>query len=184
MQAADLVPHRHAHARSLTMHALQLQEPSWVINRQKADCFFVAVEETYKQDNAYHNSMHAADVAQAAMIILKAGRSTVAFSKLEIFSLIIAAAVHDLGHPGYTNDFLINTQHPNAIVYNDRSVNENFHVSSAFRIVTQSEEANIFSGMLRKDFVQVSCGCTFIQIMMQCLRTWGPKLLTTCSPHP
>lgn len=139
----------------ISLQSLHVQEPSWVINRQKADCFFVAVEETYKQDNAYHNSMHAADVAQAAMIILKAGRSTVGFSKLEIFSLIIAAAVHDLGHPGYTNDFLINTQHPNAIVYNDRSVNENFHVSSAFRIVMQSEDANIFAGMGRKDFVQV-----------------------------
>lgn len=118
----------------------------------------MAVEETYKQDNKYHNSVHAADVAQAAMIILKAGRSTVAFTKLEIFSLVVAAAVHDLGHPGYTNDFLINTQHPNAIVYNDRSVNENFHVSSAFRIVSHSEEANIFWGMPRGDYVQV-CSC-------------------------
>jgi len=132
------------------------QEPDWVISRQKAERFFVAVEATYRGDNSYHNSVHAADVAQAAMIILKAGQSSVAFSKLEVFSLICAAAVHDLGHPGYTNDFLINTAHPNAIVYNDRSVNENFHVSSAFRIVSQSEDTNIFSGLSRADYVQVS----------------------------
>lgn len=131
-----------------------LLEPDWVISRQKAERFFVAVEATYRGDNSYHNSVHAADVAQAAIIILKAGQSSVAFSKLEVFSLICAAAVHDLGHPGYTNDFLINTSHPNAIVYNDRSVNENFHVSSAFRIVSQSEETNIFSGLSRADYVQ------------------------------
>ena len=132
-----------------------LQEPDWVINRKRAEHFFVAVEATYMRDNSYHNSVHAADVAQAAMIILKAGNNAVALSKLEVFSLICAAAVHDLGHPGYTNDFLINTQHPNAIVYNDRSVNENFHVSSAFQIVSQSEETNIFSGLSRAEYIQV-----------------------------
>lgn len=135
---------------------LLMQEPQWVISRTKAERFFVAVEATYRGDNSYHNSVHAADVAQAAMMILKAGQNSMAFSKLEVFSLICAAAVHDLGHPGYTNDFLINTQHHNAIVYNDRSVNENFHVSSAFRIVSQSEETNIFSGLSRAEYVQVS----------------------------
>ncbi|KAL3146015.1 hypothetical protein ABBQ38_015372 [Trebouxia sp. C0009 RCD-2024] len=130
-----------------------LLEPSWVINRQKAERFFVAVEATYKGTNHYHNSTHAADVAQAAMIILKAGPNSLNFTKLEVFSLICAAAVHDLGHPGFTNDFLINTQHANAITYNDRSVNENFHVSCAFRIVSQSEETNIFSGLTRAEYV-------------------------------
>lgn len=130
-----------------------LLEPSWVINRQKAERFFVAVEATYKGNNHYHNSTHAADVAQAAMIILRAGQTTLNFTKLEVFSLICAAAVHDLGHPGFTNDFLINTQHVNAITYNDRSVNENFHVSSAFRIVSQSEETNIFSGLSRAEYI-------------------------------
>lgn len=144
--------HRPLHA---SLHRL-LQEPNWVINRQKAERFFVAVEATYKGDNHYHNSTHAADVAQAAMIILRAGQNSLNFTKLEVFSLICAAAVHDLGHPGFTNDFLINTQHVNAITYNDRSVNENFHVSCAFRIVTQSEETNIFSGLTRAEYVVVS----------------------------
>lgn len=144
--------HRPIHA---SLHHF-LQEPNWVINRQKAERFFVAVEATYKGDNHYHNSTHAADVAQAAMIILRAGQNSLNFTKLEVFSLICAAAVHDLGHPGFTNDFLINTQHVNAITYNDRSVNENFHVSCAFRIVTQSEETNIFSGLTRAEYVVVS----------------------------
>jgi len=153
-----------------------IQEPNWVISRQKAERFFVAVEATYRGDNSYHNSVHAADVAQAAMIILKAGQNSVAFSKLEVFSLICAAAVHDLGHPGYTNDFLINTAHPNAIVYNDRSVNENFHVSSAFRIVSQSEETNIFSGLSRAEYVQVSNTFSFSTLY---LTVWGVEPVVT-----
>lgn len=55
---------------------------------------------------------------------------------------------------GFTNDFLINTRHPNAIIYNDRSVNENFHVSCAFRLA-QLPETNIFEGLSRQEFVQV-----------------------------
>ena len=138
---------------------MSTQEPEWQISRQKAERFFVAVEATYRAKNSYHNSMHAADVVQAALLILRAAPNSVDFTKLEVFSLICAAAVHDLGHPGFTNDFLINTQHLNAIVYNDRSVNENFHVSSAFRIVSQDKGANIFSGLSRADYVQVGAAC-------------------------
>jgi hypothetical protein len=41
---------------------------------------------------------------------------------MEIFCVIIAAAVHDLGHPGVNNDYLVRTRDKTAIVYNDRWV--------------------------------------------------------------
>jgi len=52
---------------------------------------------------------------------------------LEIFALLFAALIHDLEHTGRTNNFHVNTATDLALLYNDRSVLENHHVSAAFR---------------------------------------------------
>ena len=46
---------------------------------------------------------------------------------------LIAAAVHDVDHPGVSNQFLVAIRHDLAIMYNDISVLENHHVATAFR---------------------------------------------------
>ena len=53
-------------------------------------------------------------------------------NKLERFSLIISAAIHDYDHPGLNNSFLINTGDQLALAYNDQSPLENHHVAMAF----------------------------------------------------
>lgn len=62
---------------------------------------------------------------------------------LETFCVIFACAIHDVGHAGVNNDFLVKTQHEWAMVYNDTSVNENMHVRVAFEIL-QDPACNIF----------------------------------------
>ena len=83
--------------------------------------------------NPYHNKVHAADVLLATNFLLKAEALKGVFTDLEILAALTAAAIHDVGHPARTNQFLVNVQHELAILYNDNSVLENHHLSVAFK---------------------------------------------------
>jgi hypothetical protein len=72
--------------------------------------FFAAVEDGYgygAEAPAYHNAAHAADVAQAVGAAMAADWPGWAASlpDWEALALLVAAAVHDLGHEGLSNDF-------------------------------------------------------------------------------
>ena len=54
-------------------------------------------------------------------------------SRLERFCIIFASAVHDLGHPGVNNDFLIRTRDKQAVIYNDRWAPAAAAAAAAFR---------------------------------------------------
>lgn len=120
--------------------------------------FLQDVERGYRAGQPYHNSTHAADVVQAVSCMLDArrapsssaaggsGRGGTAggaaggtlgaeLSDLEALALIVAAAVHDLGHPGVNNDFLVRTRAEAALQYNDQSINEHMHLAAAFRLL-------------------------------------------------
>lgn len=58
------------------------------------------------RSNPYHNSTHAADVVQALTCMLLTDQLNRHFADLEILAMLIAAIVHDVGHPGVTNQFL------------------------------------------------------------------------------
>ena len=60
-------------------------------------------------------------------------------SEMEHMSLLLAAAMHDYDHPGRTNAFLVDTQDPLAILYNDRSVLENHHAASSWKLLMKPE---------------------------------------------
>ncbi|CDI77836.1 cAMP-specific 3',5'-cyclic phosphodiesterase, putative, partial [Eimeria acervulina] len=57
--------------------------------------------------------------------------------------LVVGCLAHDLGHPGLTNQYLINASSPLAITYNDISVLENYHAACCFRTAAEPA-ANIF----------------------------------------
>ena len=52
-----------------------------------------------------------------------------------MFAALVAAAVHDVDHPGRSNHFLIETSDDLAVLYNDNSVLENHHLAVAFKIM-------------------------------------------------
>ena len=64
----------------------------------------------------------------------------------EKLAVLLAAAIHDYDHPGKTNAFLISTRDPLALLYNDRSVLENHHVSYAWKLF-QNEKLNFLQNM-------------------------------------
>nr|VZI35176.1 unnamed protein product [Spirometra erinaceieuropaei] len=67
------------------------------------------IEGFYRPHVIYHNSTHAADVMQSAHYLLSAQCLGEVYSDLEVFSVLFACAVHDVDHPGLTNQFLIRT---------------------------------------------------------------------------
>ncbi|XP_072566734.1 dual specificity calcium/calmodulin-dependent 3',5'-cyclic nucleotide phosphodiesterase 1C isoform X3 [Paramormyrops kingsleyae] len=115
--------------------------------------FVEALEVGYsKHKNPYHNLMHAADVTQTVHYLLLKTGMVHWLTELEIFAMIFAAAVHDYEHTGTTNNFHIQTRSDTAILYNDRAVLENHHVSAAYRLLQDDDEMNILYNLSKDDW--------------------------------
>ncbi|XP_014841364.1 PREDICTED: cAMP-specific 3',5'-cyclic phosphodiesterase 4B-like isoform X1 [Poecilia mexicana] len=71
--------------------------------------YVMTLEDHYHGNVAYHNSLHAADVAQSTHVLLSTPALDAVFTDLEILAALFAAAIHDVDHPGVSNQFLINT---------------------------------------------------------------------------
>ncbi len=56
---------------------------NWKLDRRKVEAFLAAAEAAYGRSNPYHNSTHAADVVQAAFIMLRS-IARPQFTKLEV----------------------------------------------------------------------------------------------------
>lgn len=111
------------------------------ILRPEVLCNFLRlVEADYSADNPYHNSTHAADVMQTAFALLRMGGDKFSSSPLDNFSILIAAACHDMGHPGRNNSYQVHSRSDLAIIYNDASVLENMHAARAFRLLNVPPE--------------------------------------------
>mmetsp|Transcript_126092 Transcript_126092/g.364882 ORF Transcript_126092/g.364882 Transcript_126092/m.364882 type:complete len:720 (-) Transcript_126092:54-2213(-) len=94
-----------------------------------------AWERGYKKNLAFHNSAHAADVAQSVFHTLAtAGLSQWIPPYLSI-AMLTASMMHDVGHPGVDNRFLVASGDALAIRYNDRSPLENMHAATGFEIL-------------------------------------------------
>ncbi|XP_057342002.1 cAMP-specific 3',5'-cyclic phosphodiesterase isoform X3 [Microplitis mediator] len=111
--------------------------------------FMMTLEDHYVKDNPFHNSLHAADVTQSTHTLLNTPALESVFTPLEIMAALFAATIHDVDHPGLTNQFLINSSSELALMYNDESVLENHHLAVAFKLL-QNEGCDIFVNMSKK----------------------------------
>ncbi|XP_078505351.1 3',5'-cyclic-AMP phosphodiesterase 7B isoform X1 [Lissotriton helveticus] len=100
--------------------------------------FLVLVQEDYHSQNPYHNAVHAADVTQAMHCYLKEPKLAGFLTPLDIMLGLLAAAAHDVDHPGVNQPFLIKTKHHLANLYQNVSVLENHHWRSTVGMLRES----------------------------------------------
>ncbi|XP_039671000.1 cAMP-specific 3',5'-cyclic phosphodiesterase 4D isoform X3 [Perca fluviatilis] len=111
--------------------------------------FMMTLEDHYHADVAYHNNIHAADVVQSTHVLLSTPALEAVFTDLEILAALFASAIHDVDHPGVSNQFLINTNSELALMYNDSSVLENHHLAVGFKLL-QEENCDMFQNLSKK----------------------------------
>ncbi|XP_057565454.1 cAMP-specific 3',5'-cyclic phosphodiesterase 4A isoform X3 [Hippopotamus amphibius kiboko] len=111
--------------------------------------YMLTLEDHYHADVAYHNSLHAADVLQSTHVLLATPALDAVFTDLEILAALFAAAIHDVDHPGVSNQFLINTNSELALMYNDESVLENHHLAVGFKLL-QEDNCDIFQNLSKR----------------------------------
>mmetsp|Transcript_28493 Transcript_28493/g.41419 ORF Transcript_28493/g.41419 Transcript_28493/m.41419 type:complete len:589 (+) Transcript_28493:95-1861(+) len=94
--------------------------------------FLRSIAADYVRENPYHNAIHASDVLQTTHSILQLGGLAFSSGSLETYSVLLAAIIHDVGHPGKNNAYMMNTFSDLSIRYNNISILENHHLALAF----------------------------------------------------
>uniref|UniRef100_A0A8B9IK58 Phosphodiesterase n=1 Tax=Anser cygnoides TaxID=8845 RepID=A0A8B9IK58_ANSCY len=125
---------------SLTFHLFNLHGliEHFQLDTMKLRRFLVMVQEDYHSQNPYHNAVHAADVTQAMHCYLQEPKLSQSLTPWDVLLSLIAAATHDLDHPGVNQPFLIKTNHYLATLYKNTSVLENHHWRSAVGLLRES----------------------------------------------
>lgn len=140
-------PHFQAHPlAAITVQALRslglFESGLGTIDNKTVCNYMLEVEKHYLPEIQvpYHNRLHGCDVVQTVFSILHLDEAMLhGLADISLLALIIGAAVHDIGHPGLNNSYHVNTRSELAIRYNDRSVLENFHASTAISLLHRKE---------------------------------------------
>ncbi|XP_064409767.1 high affinity cAMP-specific 3',5'-cyclic phosphodiesterase 7A isoform X2 [Latimeria chalumnae] len=125
---------------TLTFHLFNLHGliEHFHLDTMKLRRFLVMVQDDYHSRNPYHNAVHAADVTQAMHCYLKEPKLARDLKPWDILLGLLAAATHDLDHPGVNQPFLIKTKHYLATLYKNTSVLENHHWRSAVGLLRET----------------------------------------------
>ena len=63
-------------------------------------CLYLRLVEDNYRENPYHNAVHAADVVQTLNALIQMAGDEIKVTDEELFSILLAAVVHDVDHPG------------------------------------------------------------------------------------
>jgi hypothetical protein len=109
------------------------------LNLDALQRFLVAVRTNYR-DNPYHNFYHAVDALQACYYMTRGSfQERTGLRSIDLLALAVAIYCHDVGHPGVNNIFMKKSVTSLALLYNDRSILENYHCTVTFSLLRQHE---------------------------------------------
>ena len=116
------------------MPGYSFMDSSLRIPMKKLCDYIREIQDDYISSNPYHNDIHAADVVQSLNVLIQMMLDCEYFqiSTDQLFSVLLAAVVHDVNHPGKNNSFQVNAKTGLALLYNNASVLENRHAAHAF----------------------------------------------------
>eukprot|EP00873_Tetraselmis_striata_P005111 jgi/Tetstr1/425375/TSEL_015822.t1 len=104
---------------------------------------FTSLVEAGYPETGYHCKAHGADVTNRMMTIVHTlGLTSITPGHGEVslgLVSLVAAMVHDFGHPQVNNAFLIDQEKPMAADFNNQAVAENFALREALRALMQPE---------------------------------------------
>jgi hypothetical protein len=95
----------------------------------------MSTRKLYHDKNPYHNFRHAFDVTHMIYLMLTKANAARFLGSMEVLSVLLAGLLHDIDHPGLNNNFQMSTASTLALTYNDHSVLENHHCSTAFKLL-------------------------------------------------
>lgn len=148
--------------------------------------FVLTVKAFYHQENPYHHFRHAVDVVQSLAYMLLKMEWARYFDAADVFTLLVSALCHDIGHPGCNSFYLRNAQTVIAKFYRSAgSPLENYHLMLMFHLIDQ----NPFLSADLPNFRQMaheSILATDMAIHADFLRRFRAELLSNqvrgCSP--
>lgn len=91
-----------------------------------------------KRKNPFHNFDHAITVMHGCFHLGRLGPASQIFDDFYLYGLILSGLCHDVDHRATTNIFLINSGDKLANRYLDKSVIENHHAATTFKLLSNA----------------------------------------------
>lgn len=88
----------------------------------------------------YHNWYHAVSCAHVSFLLISLGGASAYLQPIEIFSVLLAALIHDLDHPGTNNDFEVKRNSELAERYENDAVLERHSINLGLSLCQKNEE--------------------------------------------
>ncbi|KAI8980457.1 hypothetical protein BDB01DRAFT_851745 [Pilobolus umbonatus] len=111
-------------------HSLQLS-PSQLLD------FLIDVSNEYTEA-PYHTFYHAADIVTILYYLCQDNSVNSHLCKKDRSLLMVAALCHDMGHPGFTNSFQINTRTELGLRYQGKSILESYSVDLTIQLLKKN----------------------------------------------